>query len=329
MGPEDLAQVLRQLPQQEANTNVLVGLETPDDAGVYKISEDLALIQSLDFFTPIVDDPYMFGQIAAANSLSDIYAMGGIPLTVMNIVGYPIDKLGPEMLAEILKGSADKVKESGAALIGGHSIDNKEPIVGLSVTGSAHPNKVWTNRGAKPGDKLILTKPIGVGIQTKGIKDAVVTKEQIDRVTEVMAHLNKYAAEAAMEFPLSAVTDVTGFGLLGHALEMIDKSDVGIIIDSKEVPILEGTKELAINNGAAKGSKDNLKWVSDKVDFNDILDYHDQLILADAVTSGGLLMALGSSSAEALVQKLHDQGVGYAKIIGEFTDKHPGHIHVL
>ncbi len=329
MGPEDLAQVLRQLPKQEVNANVLVGLETPDDAGVYKISDDLALIQSLDFFTPIVDDPYMFGQIAAANSLSDIYAMGGVPMTVMNIVGYPIDKLGPEMLTEILRGSADKVKESGAALIGGHSIDNKEPIIGLSVTGSAHPNKILTNIGAKPGDKLILTKPIGVGIQTKGIKDAVVTKEQINRVTEVMAQLNKYAAEAMKDYTVSAVTDVTGFGLLGHALEMIDETDVGIEIDFSQVPVLEGTRDLLIKNGAAKGSRDNLKWVSEKVHFHHRLDSHDQLILADAVTSGGLLVAINGKIAEELVRKMDNVGVKDAKIIGEFTDKYPGQINVI
>jgi len=319
---------LRQLPQQASNANVLVGLETPDDAGVYKLSEDLALIQSVDFFTPIVDDPYMFGQIAAANSLSDIYAMGGTPLTVMNIVGYPIDKLGPDMLREILKGSADKVKESGAVLIGGHSIDNKEPIVGLSVTGTAHPDQIWTNVGAKPGDQLILTKPIGVGIQTNGIKGAVLSDKQLERVTQVMAQLNKYAADVIKDFPVHATTDVTGFGLLGHAREMIDKTDVGLVLHYANIPILEGTKHLAKTNGAAKGSKDNLKYVSPHVRFESHLDDFDQLILADAVTSGGLLVAVDEGVAEDLVQKMHDKGVTDARIIGEFTDKHPGNIYV-
>lgn len=319
---------MRQLPQQASNANVLVGLETPDDAGVYKLSEDLALIQSVDFFTPIVDDPYMFGQIAAANSLSDIYAMGGTPLTVMNIVGYPIDKLGPDMLREILKGSADKVKESGAVLIGGHSIDNKEPIVGLSVTGTAHPDQIWTNVGAKPGDQLILTKPIGVGIQTNGIKGAVLSDKQLERVTQVMAQLNKYAADVIKDFPVHATTDVTGFGLLGHAREMIDKTDVGLVLHYANIPILEGTKHLAKTNGAAKGSKDNLKYVSPHVRFESHLDDFDQLILADAVTSGGLLVAVDEGVAEDLVQKMHDKGVTDARIIGEFTDKHPGNIYV-
>lgn len=328
IGPDDLAQVLRLLPQQESNPKVLVGLETPDDAGVYKLSDDLALIQTLDFFTPIVDDPYMYGQIAAANSLSDVYAMGGKPLTAMNIVGYPINKLGAEMLAEILKGSADKVKESGAVLIGGHSIDNVEPIIGLSVTGHTHPNQVWTNIGAKAGDRLIITKPIGVGIQTKGIKDAVLDDEKIKRVTEVMAHLNKYAAEAMTGYSISAVTDVTGFGLLGHSLEMIEKTDVGLIIGSAQVPILEGTKELAINKVVPAGSKDNLKWVSNRVVFEEQLDYHDQLILADSVSSGGLLVAVKGEEAKSLLQDMHKQGVKDARIIGEFTDIHPGKINV-
>jgi len=307
---------------------VLVGLETPDDAGVFKLSDELALIQTVDFFTPIVDDPYMFGQIAAANSLSDIYAMGGTPMTAMNIVGYPIDLLGPEMLAEILRGSADKVQESGAVLIGGHTIDNKEPVIGLSVTGSSHPKKIWTNHGAKPNDKLILTKPIGVGILTKGIKDGVVTPEQIERVTEVMATLNKNAAEVVKGFPVSAVTDVTGFGLLGHALEMIQKSSVGIDLQFSSIPILEGTKELAKKNVISKGSKDNLKWVSEHVSFASHLDYEDQIILADAVTSGGLLIAINKQDADKLLNELLENGVSNARIIGEFTDKRAGKITV-
>ena len=321
--------MLRQLPKQDPNDSVLVGLETPDDAGVYKISDDLALIQTLDFFTPIVDDPYMYGQIAAANSLSDVYAMGGVPVTAMNIVGYPIKKLGAEMLAEIMRGSADKIKESGAILIGGHSIDNVEPIFGLSVTGNAHPNQIWTNTGAKPGDKIIITKPIGVGIQTKGIKDGVLDEEKINRVTEVMAFLNKYAAEAMKGYPISAVTDVTGFGLLGHSLEMITKTEVGLIIDSSKVPILEGTKPLAIEDVVPAGSKENLAWVQKHTTFADHLDYHDQLILADSVTSGGLLVAVNGNAAEDLIQKMHSLGVKEAVIIGEVTDKHPNKIHVI
>jgi len=320
---------LRHLPKQDANENVLIGLETPDDAGVYKLSDDVALIQTVDFFTPIVDDPYMYGQIAAANALSDVYAMGGTPLTVMNIVGFPISKLGPEMLAEILKGSADKIKESGAILIGGHSTDNVEPLIGLSVSGTAHPDQIWANQGAKAGDKLILTKSIGVGIQTKAIKDGVLDSEHIERVTEVMAFLNKYAAEAMKGFPISAVTDVTGFGLLGHSLEMIQNTNVGLEIDSLKVEILDGTKELAIEKHVPAGSRDNLKWVSKNVMFADHLDEYDHLLLADAVTSGGLLVAIKGDAAEDLLQKMHNLGVKDARIIGDITDKHPGKIKVL
>lgn len=318
-----------QLPQNNINDNVIVGLETPDDAGVYQISEDSALIQTLDFFTPIVDDPYMYGQIAAANSLSDVYAMGGQPLTCMNIVGFPINKLDSKMLAEILKGSADKVKEAGAVLIGGHSIDNIEPIIGLSVTGKVHPKKVWTNTGAKAGDTLILTKPIGIGIQTKAIKDGILDTDKIDYVTKVMAQLNKYATEIMVNYPISAATDVTGFGLIGHALEMITKSDVGISIDSKKVPILEGTKEIAINNKFPAGSNSNLEWFSNNTIFPEDLDFHDKLILADAVTSGGLLFAINSNYADEIIQKLHANDVLDARIIGEFTNEHPGKISVI
>lgn len=317
-----------QLPTNNTKNEVIVGLETPDDAGVYQISEDYALIQTLDFFTPIVDDPYMYGQIAAANSLSDVYAMGGQPITCMNIVGFPINKLEPKMLSEILKGSADKVNEAGATLIGGHSIDNTEPIIGLSVTGKANPKKIWTNVGAKPSDILILTKPIGIGIQTKAIKDGILDSKRLNRVTEVMAQLNKYAADVMIDYPISAATDVTGFGLLGHALEMISKSEIGLSIHSKNVPILEGTKDIVINNKFPGGSKNNLDWVSKNTSFSAELDFHDKLILADAVTSGGLLFAVNSNHAESLLRNLHDNNVLDAKIIGEFTNEHPGKITV-
>lgn len=328
IGPKDLAQVLCQLPTNNTSSDVIVGLETPDDAGVYQISEDYALIQTLDFFTPIVDDPYMYGQIAASNALSDVYAMGGQPLTCMNIVGFPINKLEPKLLTEILKGSADKIKEAGATLIGGHSIDNIEPIIGLSVTGKAHPKKIWTNVGAKFGDVLILTKPIGIGIQTKAIKDGVLDSKRIQRVTEVMAELNKYAADIMMDYPISAATDVTGFGLLGHALEMVTKTDVGLLIHSKDVPVLEGTKDIAKNNKFPAGSNSNLEWTSKNTNFLSNLDFHDKLILADAVTSGGLLFAVNREHAESLIHKLHDNNVQDARIIGEFINEHPGKITV-
>jgi len=320
---------LRDLPKQEQNENVLIGLDTPDDAGVYKLSDDLALIQTLDFFTPIVDDPYMFGQIAAANSLSDVYAMGGEPMTAMNIIGYPISQLPKEMLAEILRGSADKVKESGAVLIGGHSIDNKEPIVGLSVTGRVHPEKVWANHNAKAGDLLILTKPIGVGIQTTAIKKDLLSDDKLAYVTKVMATLNKYAAEVLRNYPINSATDVTGFGLIGHSLEMAEGSNVGMIIYSQNVPILAGTKELVHKGTVPAGSKDNRKFVGEKAIYAEHLDDADITILNDAVTSGGLLVSVAKQYGEEIIKKLKEIGINEAEIIGEVTDKHIGKIYVI
>ncbi len=235
-----MAQVLRLLPKQEPVPELLVGHETSDDAGVFQLTDSIALIQTLDYFTPIVDDPYKFGQIAAANALSDVYAMGGVPKTVLNIVGYPVKKLGPEILSEILRGAADKVKESGAVTVGGHSIDDQEPKFGLSVTGIVHPDHIWKNIGAKPGNVLVLTKPIGVGILTTGIKRGAVTAEQEQIVTETMAYLNKIAAESLAGLNPFAVTDVTGFGLLGHGSEMARGSNVSFEITLSKIPGTRG-----------------------------------------------------------------------------------------
>lgn len=227
------------LPPSQPDPNLLVGLETCDDAGVYKINEDMALIQTVDFFTPVVDDPYSFGQIAAANALSDIYAMGGRPLTAMNIICFPIGKLELTVLAEILKGGADKIREAGAVLLGGHSVEDNEPKYGLSVTGIISPNKVLTNAGARAGDILILTKPLGIGIITTAIKGGLSSPDEILSVTAVMAALNKEAAEVMQEIGVNGCTDVTGFGLLGHASEMARASHVRMTLDSKKVPVLE------------------------------------------------------------------------------------------
>lgn len=311
---------MRLLPKQDPVPELLVGNETSDDAGVYQLTDTIALIQTVDFFTPIVDDPYMFGQIAAANSLSDVYAMGGEPKTVLNIVGYPIKKLGANMLADILRGAADKVKEAGALTVGGHSIDDQEPKFGLSVTGIVHPKKVWKNVGAKPGDILILTKPIGVGILTTGIKRSAVSPEQEQAVTETMAMLNKIAAEELFPFTPSAVTDVTGFGLLGHGSEMARGSDVSFEISFNQVPILEGAIELARNGVVPGGSKSNHKWISDDVVYEDILP-EEQLVLCDAITSGGLLVSINEKDAKLYVDGLHSRGLADASIIGRVTEK--------
>lgn len=310
---------MRLLPEQEKVPELLVGHETSDDAGVYQLTESIALIQTIDYFTPVVDDPYMFGKIAAANALSDVYAMGGTPKTVLNMVGYPIKKLGSEILAEILRGGADKVKEAGAITVGGHSIDDQEPKYGLSVTGIVHPDKVWRNVGAVPGNVLVLTKPIGVGILTTGIKRCAVTAEQEKNVTEMMALLNKKAAEVLSDFSPSAVTDVTGFGLLGHGSEMASGSNVSIIIYLNKVPVLEGALELSRQGVVPGGSKANHKWLINDVDYQDIA-LEEQILLCDAITSGGLLIALNPSDAEQYVQALKTAGQE-SWIIGEVVEK--------
>ncbi|WP_028612375.1 selenide, water dikinase SelD [Paenibacillus harenae] len=327
IGPADLSAVLRSLPVPVPNPNLLVGLDTSDDAGVYKLSDELALVQTLDFFTPIVDDPYDFGQVAAANAISDIYAMGGKPLTVLNIVAFPIHTLDKQILTDILRGAADKVKEAGATLVGGHSIDDKEPKFGLAVTGLVHPGKVRTNAGAKPGDKLILTKPIGVGILTTSIKKDQLTDEEIARVVKVMATLNKAAAETMEPYDVHACTDVTGFGLLGHASEMAKGSGAGIRISKSNVPVLPRVRELAEAGFVPGGTKNNFAHLEGSVTFAEELDQIDQWILCDAVTSGGLLIAVDPGQAEALLGKLQDASVD-AHLIGEVTAEHPGQIMI-
>lgn len=318
---------MRYLPKSTPNPDLLVGLETSDDAGVYQLTEEIALVQTVDYFTPIVDDPYMFGQIAAANALSDIYAMGGKPITALNIVGFPIQKLDHRILAEILRGAGEKLAEAGAVLVGGHSIDDGEPKFGMAVTGIIHPKRIWTNSSACPGDRLILTKPIGVGILTTAIKRDKLDEESIQRVTRVMAALNKTAAEVASQYEVHAATDVTGFGLLGHASEMARGSGTGIEISFSSVPVLPRTRELAEENVIPGGTKANYRWLEDKVEYDPAIDETDRLILCDAVTSGGLLLSVKPEEADALLKELLSRGVE-AAIIGHVTDAHPGRIRV-
>ncbi|EIM06925.1 selenide, water dikinase [Planococcus antarcticus DSM 14505] len=307
---------------------MLVGLETADDAGVYKINDETALVQTLDFFTPIVDDAYMFGQIGAANALSDVYAMGGKPLTVMNIVAFPINTLDKSILADILAGASDKVKESGAALVGGHSIDDQEPKFGLSVTGTIHPDRIRSNAGAKPGDRLILTKPIGVGILTTAIKQGILEKEDLDEVMNVMATLNKTAAEVMDKFTVNACTDVTGFGLLGHTMEIAKGGNVGVTVNNHDVPVLSRAKELAAQNVIPGGTRKNRQWLADDIDYADSISEIDQLILCDAVTSGGLLISVPEAQADALQRELLENNVQSA-IIGNVTSENAGRIQVI
>ncbi len=327
IGPADLRQVLQSFSPATPSPNLLVGLETNDDAGVYKLNDSTALVQTLDFFTPIVDDPYSFGQIAAANAISDVYAMGGTPITALNIVAFPIADLDKQILAAILEGAGNKLSEAGVALVGGHSIDDKEPKFGLAVTGTIHPDKIRTNSGAQAGDVLILTKPIGVGILTTSIKRGLLEESEIKRVTEVMATLNKTAAETLGNYEVHACTDVTGFGLLGHASEMAQGSEVGIRISAQQVPVLPRVKQLAENGAVPGGTKNNFNYLKDDVTFASSLDQTDQWILCDAVTSGGLLAAVNESDAEEVLTELKDKNIE-AAIIGRVENENKGHINV-
>lgn len=319
---------MRHLPTNRPDQNVLVGIDHSDDGGAYKLTDEIALVQSLDFFTPIVDDPYTFGQIAAANALSDIYAMGASPKTVLNIVAYPIKTLGPDILASILRGSNEKVREAGAQVIGGHSIDDDEPKFGLSVTGIVHPNKLYKNIGAKQGDVLILTKPIGIGILTTAIKRNLLDKTNIDRVVKEMTTLNKFASETLSLFNPNAVTDITGFGLLGHAYEMANGSDVSFIIYTKDVPYLPKTKELAEQNVIPGGSKANKQWLTDDVNYGKGVSLIDQIILCDVVTSGGLLISMPEREAKKYIETLKKEHTINATIIGHVIEKNEKAIYV-
>lgn len=307
----------------------MVGLGTSDDAAVYRLSPELALVQTIDYITPLVDDPYQFGQIAAANALSDVYAMGGAPLLALNVVAFPTDALPIAVLAEILRGGADKAQEAGARIIGGHSIDDREPKYGLAVTGLVHPDRVWRNSTAKPGDRLILTKPLGMGIVSTAIKRDLASAALIERAVGVMTTLNKNAARATLEIGVDAATDVTGFGLLGHLHEMTAGSGVSAEIRFRDVPVLREVPDLAAQGVVPGGTKRNLAFVEPFVSFATTLDPVQRLILADAQTSGGLLLAVAPDRAAALLHALHTQGVPVFAEIGTITDGPSGRISVV
>ncbi len=307
--------------------DLLVGTETLDDAGVFRIRHDLALVQTVDYFTPVVDDPYAFGQIAAANALSDVYAMGATPLTVLNIVGYPIAKLPHETLAKILEGGAEKVREAGAVIVGGHSIDDNEPKFGMAVTGTCHPDDLWTNAGARAGDAVVLTKPIGVGVVTTGIKRGLATPDETCEVTQVMAELNKSAAQVGRSFEIHACTDVTGFGLLGHGFEMTRASGLHLTVHADQVPILESAFRFVKAGAVPSGSTRNKEHVAPNVTYH-TNSAELETLLTDSVTSGGLLMSLPREQAGELVRALQQSGVTWASVIGEFSEGVP-HIDVV
>jgi selenide,water dikinase len=292
-------------------------LETLDDAGVYKVSEDLAIIQTVDFFTPIVDDPYAFGQIAAANALSDVYAMGGVPKTAMNLVAFPLKDMDLSVLREIIRGGLDKMREAGVVLVGGHSVEDKELKYGLSVTGFIHPDRVLIKKNLQVGDRLILTKPLGTGIINTAIKGALASKEITDTVTRLMAALNRDAAEILGDYPVHACTDITGFGFLGHVAEMVVDSGTGIHIQANCVPILPQTLNYAEMGLVPAGAYKNREFFERHVDIAPGVDHLIQDILFDPQTSGGLLISVQGNRAEDLLQKLKQKGVRDAAIVGQ------------
>jgi len=303
---------------------VLVGTE--DDAGVYQISDDLAIVQTVDFFTPIVDDPYDFGAIAAANALSDIYAMGAKPLTAMNLVAFPKD--GPlDVLALIVRGGAEKAIEAGVSVIGGHSIDDREPKYGMAVTGTVHPKKIALKGGAKAGDRLVLTKPLGTGIISTAIKAGRAPEEMIRAVTENMKALNKNASDAMVEAGVRGATDITGFGLLGHLHEMLHVGGVSARLKFSDVPFMQGVRELA-KSSVPGGTRANLRYMSDKVGWASGITEDEKLMLADAQTSGGLLIAVQEGKLDALLAGLAARGVATRAVIGSITEGDAGKIVV-
>lgn len=287
-----------------------MGINTSDDAAVYQIADDLAIIQTVDYFTPVVDDPYQYGAIAVANSLSDIYAMGAKPLFALNVVGFHTRGMPLDILIEIIKGAVDKAKEAGVEIIGGHTVDDKEPKYGLTVTGIINPADIVYNSTAQVGDILFLTKPIGVGIITTGIKRGTASPRAVERAVEVMSMLNKATSEAMVEVGVNACTDITGYGLLGHMGEMTQASGVGARIHARAVPIIPAARDMidADLNAAPGGTKNNLKYVNSFVNFDPTISEAERLLLADAQTSGGLLISCPPEKADRLEQALREAG---------------------
>ena len=324
-GPGNLAKVMAHMNRQERkdDPNLIVGFGTCDDAGVYQIAPDYALIQTVDFFTPIVDDPYTFGAIAATNALSDVYAMGGTPLTALNICCFSTG-LGPEVYAEILQGGLDKVTEAGAVVLGGHTVTDNEVKFGVSVTGHVHPDKVLTNGGAKPGDVLILTKPIGTGVISTAFKNEMIREEDMKEAITSMSTLNKAASEAAQKIGVSACTDVTGFGLSGHSYEVAAASNVNIRINISKVPVMEGVLALiekeCIPGGGYANRSHYEKWIEFEGDISDI----KKALVFDPQTSGGLLLFVPKEKAFDLVKELQERGTLRSQVIGEVLSKTEG-----
>ncbi len=310
------------------DSQALVGVATGDDAAVYRLSDEMAVVATVDYITPVVDDPYAWGTVAAANALSDVWAMGARALFGLNVVNFPRDTLPLTFLEQVIAGGAAKASEAGVPILGGHSIDDPEPKFGMVVVGVVHPDRLVRNVGAQPGDALILTKPLGVGILTTGIKRGLVSELATTTVVEVMATLNRAASEAMLESQgLHAATDVTGFGLLGHLAEMLGSGGVGVELDAAAIPVLDDTWDLVRRDVVPGGSQRNLAGVSEVVDWDPAIGPERQIVLADAQTSGGMLIAVAPDAADALLASLRRRGVRWATRIGTFNTS-PGRIRV-
>ncbi len=293
-----------------------MGLDRADDAGVYRVSDDLALIQTVDFFTPIVDDPYWFGQIAAANALSDVYAMGGEPKTAMNLVGFPLGDMDIDVLRRIILGGLEKMREAGVVLVGGHSVEDRELKYGLSVTGFIHPSRILTKMGMRDKDALILTKPLGTGIVNTAIKGGVATPELVEKTTRLMAQLNMKAAGIMAGHEVHACTDITGFGLIGHLAEMVTGSGKSILLNSSDIPVMPEAVEFASMGMVPAGAYKNRQFRECMTRFAPRISPATQDIFFDPQTSGGLLICCPSSGAGSLLSELRDNGISHSAIVG-------------
>jgi selenide,water dikinase len=311
-----VAQVLSFLPKS-TDPNLLVGTETHDDAGVYRLAPDLAIVQTVDFFPPVVDDPFVYGQIAAANALSDVYAMGGTPITALNLVGYPDNELGPEWLGEILRGGAERCVEAGCAILGGHTIRDAEIKFGLSVTGTIHPDRILTNAGARPGDALVLTKPLGTGFVTTAAKKQTCPAELLDAACASMVALNAGARDAMLAVGANAATDITGFGLAGHALELADGSKVSLRLKLSALPLLAGIDRIDVLKNQTRGSKTNREYVGPSTRFEGPPDPFRAEFLYDPQTSGGLLISVPAGRVDDLLAGLRTRTTPAAVVVGE------------
>ena len=308
--------------------DLLIGSSTGDDAAVYRLDDRIGLVLTVDFFTPITDDPYEFGSVAAANSLSDVYAMGGRPLVALNVVGFPAALAG-EMLGDVLRGGYDKAAEANCLIVGGHTVDDNEPKYGLSVVGLVEPGLQVSNAGAQAGDVLVLTKPLGTGIVTTGCKAGVAPPGSVETAVAIMATLNRAASEAMMEVGVNACTDVTGFGLMGHLTGMLRASGVGAEITASAVPVLPGVDELLAQGVAPGGTHRNEAGVADYVDWDSAISDNERLLLCDAQTSGGLLISVAEERLSQLMDALEARGVETRAVVGRIADGVRGTAHVI